>query len=197
MDGEVVKVDLVGLDQMSPDVHLIHLLFSEYGNFNWSDLLNLLKSQSGKIVSSDTYTILKDRTELLIYQKTENNHEAQEYVIESWPITIEKPLYLDFQLVADVDFSKSNAVHIDVNKLSAPLVLRKKREGDWFIPLGMKGRKKIAKYYKEQKMNLLEKDNQWLLCSGDEIIWVIGRRLDQRYAVTEQTERILRCHLKE
>jgi tRNA(Ile)-lysidine synthase len=75
-------------------------------------------------------------------------------------------------------------------------VLRKWQEGDFFYPLGMKGKsKKVSKFFKDEKMALLDKENTWLLCSNEAIVWVIGMRADERFKVENITNTILKIEL--
>ena len=81
---------------------------------------------------------------------------------------------------------------VDVDKLRFPLTLRRWREGDWFIPFGMTGRKKLSDFLKDAKVSVAEKGRQFVLLSGDDIVWVVGRRIDDRYRLTPDTENVLR-----
>ncbi len=74
-------------------------------------------------------------------------------------------------------------------------MVRKWKKGDYFHPLGFNGKKKLSKYFKDEKMNLLEKEEQWLLCSDDQIVWVIGKRADRRFKVDESSQNILKIEL--
>ena len=80
---------------------------------------------------------------------------------------------------------------LDFDKLQFPLTIRKWQQGDAFYPLGMKRRKKLSDFFIDQKLSLKEKEQIWLLCSGNNIIWIIGRRIDHRYRVTVATKEIL------
>jgi tRNA(Ile)-lysidine synthase len=79
---------------------------------------------------------------------------------------------------------------LDYEKLHFPLVLRKWQSGDEFCPLGMKGKKKLSDFFIDQKMSVNEKSNQWLLCSGSDVVWVVGRRIDDRYKISENTQTV-------
>jgi len=59
----------------------------------------------------------------------------------------------------------------------------------------MKGKKKVSKYFKDEKYSLSEKEQAWLLCSANEIIWIIGERMDDRFKITEHTQTILKIEL--
>lgn len=99
--------------------------------------------------------------------------------------------YCDIDFIDTLDQGENVAL-IDADKLSYPLRLRRWREGDWFQPLGMSGRKKISDYLIDKKVSMAQKSRQFVLLSGDDIVWVVGRRLDDRFAVTKRTERVLR-----
>ena len=81
---------------------------------------------------------------------------------------------------------------LDADLLRYPLRLRRWREGDTFIPFGMEGRKKVSDYLIDRKVSLPEKQRQFVLLSGDEIVWLVGRRIDDRYRLTPDTENVLR-----
>ena len=85
-----------------------------------------------------------------------------------------------------------NVALLDADKLKFPLKLRRWQEGDWFIPFGMSGRKKLSDYLIDKKVSLAEKRRQFVLVSGDDIVWVVGRRLDDRYAIGRKTENVFR-----
>ncbi|HIY69455.1 MAG TPA: tRNA lysidine(34) synthetase TilS [Candidatus Alistipes intestinigallinarum] len=103
-------------------------------------------------------------------------------------------LYFEY---CDIDTIKNFGVpehiaQIDADRLQFPLTLRRWREGDWFIPFGMTGRKKVSDFLIDAKVSLPEKQRQFVLLSGDEIVWLVGRRIDDRYRLTSETENVLR-----
>ena len=103
-------------------------------------------------------------------------------------------LYYEY---CDIDFIDSldqgdNVALLDADKLKFPLKVRRWHDGDWFIPFGMSGRKKLSDYLIDKKVSMAEKNRQFVLLSGDDIVWVIGRRLDDRYAITRKTENVLK-----
>ena len=83
------------------------------------------------------------------------------------------------------------AIYVDRDRLNFPLLVRKWQKGDYFYPKGMKGRKKLSKFFKDEKLSIPEKENIWLLCSQNEVVWIIGIRMDERFRVNEASENIL------
>ena len=79
--------------------------------------------------------------------------------------------------------------------LKFPLEIRKWKEGDVFYPIGMKGKKKLGKYFKDEKFSLLEKENTPVLFSGEKLIWLVNHRIDDRYKVTENTKTVLKMKM--
>jgi len=83
-------------------------------------------------------------------------------------------------------------------KLSETLVIRTWKAGDIFYPLGMNGSsKKVSKFFKDEKLSRIEKENTWLLCSGTEIVWIVGMRQDERFKVSNTTKTIVQIDLVE
>ena len=80
---------------------------------------------------------------------------------------------------------------MDADTVKEPLVLRRWQSGDKFVPFGMKGKKKVSDYLTDRKFSLFQKENQYVVCSADRIVWLVGERSDDRFRVTEDTKRVL------
>jgi tRNA(Ile)-lysidine synthase len=99
-------------------------------------------------------------------------------------VEIKHPIHLTFEEVAQKSMQNKDTIYISKAHLEFPLIVRKWENGDYFYPLGMQGKKKISKYFKDEKISLLEKQNKWLLCdANNSIIWVVGMRKDNRYQI--------------
>ncbi len=166
-----------------------------YGFTAWNDIYELVEAQSGKQVFSTTHVLLKDREKIILSERQEGNKELI-FIIESKESKVNIPLNISFCNVSNQLESDSNCIFVDEDKITFPLTLRKWREGDYFYPSGMTGKKKISKYFKDEKYSLLDKENQWLLCTDDQIIWVIGKRADQRFLAQTNTLKTIQIALK-
>lgn len=82
-----------------------------------------------------------------------------------------------------------NTACFDAGKLKQPLTVRHCRQGDTFVPFGMTGKKKVSDYLTDRKFSLPRKAQQWVLCSGERIAWLIGERTDNRFRVDEGTRK--------
>jgi len=152
-----------------------------------------LSRQSGKMFNATgtNYQLLKDRETLLIYQKMDNTTPL--YQIDENRTSFEnQSIRLDFRKIAITDAfimdKSSSTASFDDEKIHFPLFLRRWRAGDWFVPFGMKGRKKLSDYFSDHQFSLLQKNKMWLLCSEKDVIWIVGERIDNRYRINENTK---------
>ena len=100
----------------------------------------------------------------------------------------------DISLSGDI-FSDFNE-ELDASKITFPLRLRKMKSDDVFFPKGMKGKKKVSKFFKDEKISILAKPKIWLLCDGsDNILGIIPLRQDRRFAENSGSHRIFKFYL--
>jgi tRNA(Ile)-lysidine synthase len=166
-----------------------------YGFTAWDDIYNLVDAQSGKQIYSEDYCLLKDRDCLILSLKEEAT-ATDVYLIDKHVSQVNIPLKFEFCNVGNITESNSNSIFVDEEKLLFPLVLRRWQEGDFFYPAGMLGKKKVSKYFKDEKLSLIEKSNQWLLCSDNQIIWIFGMRQDERFKANSNTTKILKITIQ-
>lgn len=195
--GGVTKVPIGQLKQLVPLQTWAFEILSEFG-FTLAvvrDIIEALDGQAGKKFFSATHQLVKDR-DLLIISPIQTEKKQVQY--EVYPVPADDlPIRL---IISEQDWPGPGmstdpfTALVDRDKISFPLTIRKWRRGDYFFPLGMKNKKKLSDFFIDLKYSLHEKDNTWLLCSGKEIVWVIGARLDDRFKVTEQTRRIIQLH---
>ena len=168
------------LQEPAPEALLFELLHPQGFNASQiSDIFHSLHGQSGRIFISPQAQIIKDRNFLLWKSHTENDRKPV--------LKIEEYIYSpNFTIPKD-----KTIACIDADKITYPLTLRKWEQGDTFIPFGMKGKKKVSDYLTDHKFSLLQKEQQWVLCSGKDIVWLIGERSDNRFRIDEHTRKVL------
>jgi tRNA(Ile)-lysidine synthase len=195
-DTYPVMLSIAKMRALRINVPLLFDLLFDYG-FSYTvvnEIYSSLNAQSGKKFFSDQFILLKDRNTLII-EKKNTLSKTSIFIIESDFTKLDYPLKLSFlQVQNNKEFvipQTVNSASIDCDKLEYPLHLRHWQRGDYFYPIGMKGRKKLSDFFIDCKINLFEKENIWILTSKDRIVWVVGYRIDDRYKVTPATINIL------
>ena len=170
---------------------LLHELLSPYGFTDVNALERFLQASTGKYLASDTHRLLSNRGQWLISEIHETPSPA--FYLQETDQAIDFPIALSWKKVSQAKPPGAEVIYIDKEKIQFPLCLRKRKEGDLFYPYGMGGQKKVLrKYFKDEKYSLYDKENQWLLTdSTDQILWVVGRRADERFRPTPHTKEIL------
>lgn len=170
----------------------IYELFKPYNFHSPQEITKVLKAQTGKKIKSSTHTILSNRDTLIIYQNTDLKEDN--FIIKTIDDFKNTPVKLD------VSFSKkeinNHTIAIDLEGNPFPFSLRKRTDGDIFYPTGMTGKKKVNKYFKDQKLSELEKENTWLLCnSNNQVVWIVGHRADRTLTTKKNTKNTLYIQL--
>lgn len=171
--------------------YLFHL-FSNYGFTHPIEIEKLMNANEGSEINTDGYRLIKNREKLILTRQTEIN-ASEEFIVEEGKL-MQKPLNLKLSKSGAKDFSAVET--LDYDKIAFPLRLRKAKTGDIFFPFGMKGSKKLSKYFKDEKFSKIEKEKTWLLVDDeDRIVYVTGIRIDDRFKMTEHTHKFLNIYL--
>lgn len=168
---------------------LLYELLKDFGFTEWNDVSNLLDAQTGKQVLSKTHRLLKNRDELILTEVVINPIDEEYLVTEEG---ISAPIKLETEQSMAIGETEKNTIYLDAEKLNFPLKLRKWRKGDSFKPFGMGGSKKLSKFFKDEKLSATEKEKIWVLVDKNEVVWVVGKRMDDTYKVTQKTEKIIK-----
>lgn len=177
-DGKAIDIAAL-LQEPAPATLLFELLHPlGFNESQTDDIYHALQGQSGKCFQAGSWRVLKDRNQLLIEQIADDTPP----ILHMQTHTYTK----DFTIPRD-----RQTACLDADKLSQPLTLRHWKQGDTFVPFGMKGKKKISDYLTDRKFSLTQKERQWVLCCGNEIVWVVGERSDNRFRVDENTKKVL------
>jgi tRNA(Ile)-lysidine synthase len=158
-----------------------------------SEIIDSFEGIPGKQFFSPDYRLVRDRFNLVLVPLEENNEDV--FYIESGDQKIQEPLNLRirrFEIADEFQFSRDpNCVHVDADHVEFPLKLRHWQKGDQFLPMGMEQFKKLSDFFVDEKLSLIEKEKVWFLLSGEDIVWVLGRRIDDRFKVTAATKKVL------
>lgn len=196
-DGIQLKFKISEFKKTKNAKAYLYEVFHSYGFTEWNDIVNLLDAQSGKQVLSNKHRLIKDREHIILTGLYNSELSEASFLISENDKSIKLPIgVLSFADVDDIEYISTIVTHLDKEKLNFPLELRLWKEGDYFYPSGMKGKKKISKYLKDEKLSLVDKENVWLLTSNNEVVWVVGKRSDNRFCVTEATTKILKIEVE-
>ena len=196
-EGNEIHFDLAQLKRLPNYKSYLYQWLKEFGFLAWKDIYDLTDSQSGKQILSSEYRLLKNRTTLILSPVSDPDPD-EEYLIEENSTEVNFPLKLKLSVVEEITINSNRTIFVDAKKIRFPLLLRKWKEGDSFYPFGMKGKsKKVSKLFKDEKLSLIEKENMWILCSDDQIVWVTGIRQDERFKITDASKKILKIEIQE
>ena len=196
-DAQAVFVNYKAIQTLSqPVIKLSELLKPYHFSYQQSqDIFEAFDKESGKTFLSPTHTLVKDRTELVITQKSLQSFVSQVITIDNEELIIDNLKLIigkSFEITEDFVVPTVRKIAcLDADKVRFPLQLRKWKEGDWFCPLGMNKKKLISDFLIDQKVPLNLKKEVYLLTSNGSIVWVMGMRIDDRFKVTDKTEKVI------
>ena len=193
--GNEIIIDYQKLPSTDASGTILFELLREYG-FNGDQVKSIVHSvhgESGRLFYSETHRLIKDRTQFIITDiQTE---DINEYFIHESDLNLERPIKLNLKNLHNrTDFKipgETNYATIDRDKLIFPLVLRKWKKGDRFMPFGMNQFKKLSDFFIDQKLSVADKESIWIIESGNEIVWIIDYRIDNRFRIKPDTINIL------
>jgi tRNA(Ile)-lysidine synthase len=198
-DGNIEIQISALLNSPFPKILLYEILIRYNFNPKVTDqVFQSLGNESGKQFYSPTHRLVKDREKLFVTELPKD--EKRIYYIEKDDIELFEPFDLAIETNENRNFEISrnpNVACLDFAQLEFPLLIRRWKQGDYFQPLGMTGFKKLSDFFIDEKLPLHEKENTWLLCSGQQIVWVMGHRIDNRFKITPETGQILKIEIRE
>ncbi len=202
--GNEVHIPVLKLQKTVPLVSVVYEIIKDYGftAAQAEEAIALLESETGRYITSATHRIIKNRHWLII---------APLQSLEAAIVLIEEPgivelgighLVLSLQpnpLPGHLDEISNlpGTACLDAASVTFPLLLRKWKTGDYFYPLGMRKKKKLSRFFIDQKLSKTDKEKIWVLESNKKIIWVVGQRIDDRCKVTASTRQLLRIELQQ
>ncbi|MGQ1891187.1 tRNA lysidine(34) synthetase TilS [Thermophagus sp. OGC60D27] len=198
-EGDQLMIPIRLMDQHPQKSTILFEILRPYG-FNRqtvAEIIACLEGVPGKQFFSGQYRLIRDRFNLVVVPKESDEEES--FYIDSEESEIHDPLKLKLRHLKrrdDFQFSRhADCIHLDADLVEFPLKIRHWQKGDQFRPLGMVTFKKLSDFFVDEKFSLIEKERTWLLLSGNEIVWVVGKRIDDRFKVTPKTKNILEIKL--
>jgi tRNA(Ile)-lysidine synthase len=209
--GSNWRVAVEQVKQVPAQHTLVFELFQPFGfgPKQTPEIIKLLESDSGKYLLSNTHRVLKNRNMLIIdtieadydtIMLIETNNEEIEFPLGKLIVCNEKvlkgkksnPEPSNETFIQKFPINNlPNLAQIDASALKFPLLLRKHKPGDYFYPLGMRKKKKVARFLIDLKLSKFEKENIWVIESDKKIIWIVGNRIDDRFKITASTRSIV------
>ena len=216
--GSEIHIPALKLKQSEPLPTLVHEIITPFGFSpqQAADVISLLDSASGKYVLSATHRILKNRNWLIISPRS--TAEAATILIEAgdaeityaqgvlrlqqFPLEPLPPQSLSPQSfppqppspsrIPAAALAQTSIAWLDAAQIQFPLLLRKWQIGDYFYPLGMRKKKKLARFFIDNKLSLADKEKIWVVEMNKKIIWIVGLRIDDRFRITPGTRQVLK-----
>lgn len=188
-----IYFDISKLQTLTALATQLYYFIKPYG-FNAAhveDIIQSFEEQSGKQFFSKTHIILKDRDFLILQEKGVNN--IDEIVVNSIEELENKPFW-KVTVKSSKGFKTRKGAqyaNLDFDKIQFPLTIRNWKEGDIFQPFGMKGKKKLSDFFIDNKIDVISKNQTQLLVSNNQIVWVVGYRIDDKFKVTTNTKKVM------
>ncbi len=181
---------------------LIFEIISDYGftEKQVDEVIKLAEAGSGKFIPSPAtpHRIIKFRNWFIISKH--QSVDAETVVVEEGVKNVQCSMFnVQFSSIQTTNHkpqTTNSIACLDADEITFPLILRRWKQGDYFYPLGMKKKKKLARFFIDQKLSKTEKEKAWVIEMNKKIVWVVGMRIDDRFKVTEKTKKILKISLE-
>lgn len=199
LKGNEIHIPVLKLLQTSPLKTIIYEIIKDYGftSHQTEEAIALLKSETGKYIQSSTHRILKNRNWLIIAPN--QNVESQTILVEEKDKKVrfdQGEISVEMLAITNSKPQTTNYIaQLNAAEIKFPLLLRKWKQGDYFYPLGMQKKKKLSRFFTDQKLSLTQKEKTWVIELDKKIIWVVGLRIDDRFKITGSTKNILQFTL--
>ena len=197
--GNEIHIPVLKLLKTVPLKTILYEIIKDYGftPHQTEETIALLKSETGKYIQSATHRVLKNRNWLII--SPVESTETENILIEEKDKLVEfQQGKLSVELLSTTNHkpqTTNQIAQLNAAEIKFPLLLRKRKPGDYFYPLGMQKKKKLSRFFIDQKLSLTQKEKIWVIEMDKKIIWVVGLRIDDRFKITDRTKNILQLSL--
>jgi tRNA(Ile)-lysidine synthase len=198
-DKDMQKVPVRKLENLEQAGTLLFEWLRPYGftEGNSSEVYKLLKATNGSYVASASHRVIRNRAWLILAPLAQQTAALQ--VADALPFEMVMPdgkkLMMQaaklFKPGADIPRLPANEVLLDAAQVQFPFIIRPWKQGDYFYPLGMAKKKKVARFLIDQKLSPIEKENIWVVETNKRVCWIVGYRMDDRFKITGKTSQII------
>ena len=196
--GNEIHIPVLKLMKTPAYKTVFYEILKPYGfvSSQMKDTVQLMSSESGKYITSATHRLIRNRNWLIICAVLNENNSV--IVIDNPDAVIEienKKLKIE-SIKAPINIeAHSSFGYADADKIKFPLICRKWKQGDYFYPLGMTKKKKLSRFFVDQKLSISDKEKIWVIESDKKIIWIVGMRIDDRIKITPSTKTVVKFTL--
>lgn len=166
-------------------------ILKKYGFNQEEEIPKIFKAENNSSFFSKEYQLIVNRDELIFIDRSQEKESEEEIVLIDHFDFSENQININLvDHIESIDgINKGFEWDFDAEKLHFPLRLRKQKEGDEFYPTGFSGKKKVSKFFRDEKLSILARQKIWILTdSNDSVLGVIPFRQDRRYAKNEKTK---------
>ncbi|WP_374465454.1 tRNA lysidine(34) synthetase TilS [Chryseobacterium sp.] len=166
-------------------------ILKKYGFNQEEEIPKIFKAENNSSFFSKEYQLIVNRDELIFIDRSQEKESEEEIVLIDHFDFSENQININLvDHIESIDgINKGFEWDFDAEKLHFPLRLRKQKEGDEFYPTGFSGKKKVSKFFRDEKLSILARQKIWILTdSNDSVLGVIPFRQDRRYAKYEKTK---------
>lgn len=191
-----IHIPVLKLKQVQPLQNIVWEIIKEF-NFSAAqteEVIKLLDADNGSYIQSASHRIIKNRKWIII-APLQTNIAAHILIEKGEKIVVFANGILQLQILPSFGLPTNDSrltIHVDEDKIKFPLLLRQSKQSDYFYPLGMQKKKKLNRFFIDQKLSVTEKENVWVIESDKRIVWVIGLRIDDRFKITPATKHVLK-----
>jgi tRNA(Ile)-lysidine synthase len=188
---------IIPIHKLKPYQHtsFIYEMIKDYGfgEKQVDEVLKLMDSEPGRYIENDFYQVIRHRKNLIITQKQSSVQTVAAIEKDTKQLRLPEVVFnFQFYSIDHLKLNKTGTVaQLDAGLISFPVLVRKWKEGDYFYPLGLRKKKKLSRFFIDQKLSRADKEKIWIVESESRIIWVAGLRIDDRVKITPSTKEVL------
>jgi tRNA(Ile)-lysidine synthase len=191
-----INIGIHALKSLSPLKTWLYELFAPYGftRSQCEGIEKIMDAEPGRRSISTSHMLYKDRDKLILVESGPKGFDR--YYLDSPEKHSSLPFPMDVEVLNRTELteipSDPKIACLDYDEIQFPLTIRHWQHGDYFFPLGMMQIKKLSDFFVDNKIPVPEKQQTWIMASGKKIVWIMGHRIDHRFRITEQTDRVLK-----